>query len=183
MNDSEHRLYFAVRLYKCARFPLAWFWCDPHSPTFSLSLPLSFHCNCWYSRMQDCLSSSRRKPRRQKHWKEPALFWHVWSHPPFTARHSSTSEQHKNTTLKHFCYKDEITFYYFFFLILSTKEVLLSSVLKWNKTTVCLWWPVQSSLEIFQNSCSLCVIKLGVQGLNIPSQLHPSGLSLYPAEQ
>lgn len=48
-------------------------------------------------RMQDCRSSSRRKPRRQKHWKEPALFWHVWSHPPLAARHSSTSTTHRHT--------------------------------------------------------------------------------------
>lgn len=47
--------------------------------------------------MQDCRSSSRRKPRRQKHWKEPALFWHVWSHPPLAARHSSTSTTHRHT--------------------------------------------------------------------------------------
>lgn len=59
---------------------------------------LATFLDCWYSRMQDCRSSSRRKPRRQKHWKEPALFWHVWSQPPSAARHSSTSEQHKHKT-------------------------------------------------------------------------------------
>lgn len=59
--------------------------------------------DCWYSRMQDCRSSSRRKPRRQKHWKEPALFWHVWSQPPLAARHSSTSKQTQTQNrLKHF---------------------------------------------------------------------------------
>lgn len=46
--------------------------------------------------MQDCRSSSRRKPRRQKHWNEPALFWHVWSQPPLAAKHSSTSTQRES---------------------------------------------------------------------------------------
>lgn len=53
---------------------------------------------CWYLQIQDCRSSPRRKPRRQKHWKEPAMFWHVWSQPPLEARHSSTSEQHRRNT-------------------------------------------------------------------------------------
>ena len=70
-------------------FLLACLWCGSQLATLSI---------IWYSRMQESRSSSRRKPRRQKHWKEPALFWHVWSQPPLTARHSSTSKQHRNNT-------------------------------------------------------------------------------------
>lgn len=43
------------------------------------------------SHIQERRSSSRRYPRLQKHWKEPALFWHMWSHPPLAAKHSSIS--------------------------------------------------------------------------------------------
>lgn len=67
--------------------------------------------------MQESRSSSRRKPRRQKHWKEPALFWHVWSQPPLAARHSSTSKQQTQHRLHHAnCEEKSQKFFWGFFL-------------------------------------------------------------------
>lgn len=41
--------------------------------------------------MQLLLSSSSLCPMLQPHWNDPGWFWHVCSHPPLFAEHSSTS--------------------------------------------------------------------------------------------
>lgn len=44
--------------------------------------------------MQLLLSSSSLCPMSQPHWNDPGWFWHVCSHPPLFAEHSSTSTKH-----------------------------------------------------------------------------------------